>query len=120
MPLPDSRYLTPIDIILEFEKSSKWPDDLRAIQKIKLAFFEQLASALMESVSGLKVNVMVGEGIQESEIIDKAYLEIVTSEGWAFSARPRSNASRSHHRWQAKSHAAYRDDERGEAGEGLF
>ena len=84
---PNTRYLPPIDIILEFEKSSKWPDDLRAIQKIKLAFFERLASVLMESVSGLKANVVVGDGKQESEIIDKAYLEIVTLEGWAFSAR---------------------------------
>ena len=99
---PNTRYLTPIDIILEFEKSLKWPDDLRAIQKIKLAFFERLVSVLMKSVSGLKANVVVGDGKQESEIIDKAYLEIVTSEGWAFSTRigrrPRSNASRSHHR----------------------
>ena len=59
---PNTRYLTPIDIILEFEKSSKWPDDLRAIQKIKLAFSARLASVLMESVSGLKANVVVGDG----------------------------------------------------------
>ena len=38
-------------------------------------------------MSGLKANVVVGDGLQESEIIDRAYLEILTSEGWAFSAR---------------------------------
>ena len=85
--LPENaRYLAPMDIIIEFEKSSKWPDDLKAIQTIKLAFFERLASALMESVDGLKANVVVGDGVHTSEILDKAYLEIITSDGWAFSA----------------------------------
>ena len=79
-------YLAPMDIIIEFEKSSKWPDDLKAIQTIKLAFFERLASALMESVDGLKANVVVNDGVHISEILDKACLEIITPEGWAFSA----------------------------------
>lgn len=79
-------YLAPMDIIIEFEKSSKWPDDLKAIQTIKLAFFERLASALMQSVDGLKANVVVNDGVHISEILDKACLEIITPEGWAFSA----------------------------------
>ena len=85
--LPENaRYLAPIDIIIEFEKSSRWPDDLKAIQTIKLAFFERLASALMESIDGLKANVVVGDGVHISDIVDKAYLEITTADGWAFSA----------------------------------
>ncbi|KAF8154805.1 Nrap protein [Crassisporium funariophilum] len=83
----NARYLAPIDIVIEFEKSSKWPDDLKAVQTIKLAFFERVASALMESVTGLIANVVVGDGIHDSEILDKAHLSIVTPEGWAFSAR---------------------------------
>ena len=85
--LPENaQYLAPMDIIIEFEKSSKWPDDLKAIQTIKLAFFEHLASALMESVHGLKANVVVGDGVHTSDILDKAWLEIITQDGWAFSA----------------------------------
>ncbi|KAF9462511.1 Nrap protein [Collybia nuda] len=96
VPLPPSlastmpqtaRYIAPINIVLEFEKSSKWPDDLKAIQKIKLAFFERIASVLMSSTEGLKAIVVVGDGISTSEILDQASLEIVTPEGWAFSAR---------------------------------
>lgn len=83
---PNAQYVAPIEFIFEFEKSSRWPDDLRAIQKIKLAFFERIASALMNSVHGLRANVVVGDGVHTSEILDKAHLEIVTSEGWAFSA----------------------------------
>ena len=84
---PESaRYLAPMDIIIEFEKSTRWPDDLKAIQTIKLAFFECLASALMKSVDGLKANVVVGDGVHTSDILDKACLEIITPDGWAFSA----------------------------------
>ncbi|KAG2138449.1 Nrap protein [Suillus bovinus] len=64
------RFLPTIPIILEFEKSSKWPDDLKAIQKIKLAFFEIIAQSLMTSNPGLKVSA----------------LEVYTAEGWSFSA----------------------------------
>ena len=85
--LPENaRYLAPMDIIIEFEKSSRWPDDLKAIQTIKLAFFECLASALMKSVDGLKAKVVVGDGVHTSDILDKACLEIITPDGWAFSA----------------------------------
>jgi U3 small nucleolar RNA-associated protein 22 len=85
--LPENaQYLAPMDIIIEFEKSSKWPDDLKAIQTIKLAFFERLASALMESVDGLKAIVVVSDGVHMSDIVDKACLEIITPDGWAFSA----------------------------------
>lgn len=85
--LPEcARYLAPMDIIIEFEKSSRWPDDLKAIQTIKLAFFECLASALMKSVDGLKAKVVIGDGVHTSDILDKASLEIITPDGWAFSA----------------------------------
>ena len=33
-------YLPIMEVVIEFEKSACWPDDLRAIQKIKLVFFE--------------------------------------------------------------------------------
>lgn len=84
---PPARYLAPMEIILEFEKSSRWPDDLRAIQKIKLAFFERVASVLMSSIEGLKASVVIGDGVDSSEIRDQARLEIITPDGWAFSAR---------------------------------
>ncbi|KAF8874426.1 Nrap protein [Infundibulicybe gibba] len=83
----NARYMSPIEIILEFEKSSKWPDDLRAIQKIKLAFFERIATALMAAIGGLSARVVTGDGVSTSEVLDKSYLEIVTPEGWAFNAR---------------------------------
>ncbi|KDQ55434.1 hypothetical protein JAAARDRAFT_692207 [Jaapia argillacea MUCL 33604] len=86
--LPDSaRHLPMIEIVLEFEKSGRWPDDLKAIQKIKLAFFERIATALMKSENGTKATVVVGNCVDTPEIQDQARLEIVTPDGWAFSAR---------------------------------
>ncbi|KAG8221585.1 Nrap protein [Butyriboletus roseoflavus] len=85
LPTP-LRYLPHISIVLEFEKSSKWPDDLHAIQKVKLAFFETIASALMTTNPGLRAAVH-NEQPCESDIQDHASLEILTPEGWAFSAR---------------------------------
>jgi U3 small nucleolar RNA-associated protein 22 len=80
-------YLTPMDIVLQFEKSSQWPDDLRAIQKIKLAFLERLADNLMKSMPGTKATIAIGDTMNEVEIQDNCRLEIFTSSGWAFSAR---------------------------------
>ncbi|KAG9311330.1 Nrap protein [Chiua virens] len=85
LPTP-LRYLPQISIVLEFEKSSKWPDDLRAIQKIKYAFFETIACALMTSSPGLRAAVRI-EQPGDSEIQDHASLEILTPEGWSFSAK---------------------------------
>ncbi|KAI0792762.1 Nrap protein [Abortiporus biennis] len=86
LPL-SAQYLQPMEIIVEFEKSGRWPDDLRAIQKIKLAFFEHLASALIRSVPGLKASVIVSESVPTSDIQDSSSLEIITPQGWAFRAR---------------------------------
>ena len=80
-------YLPAMEIVVEFEKSGRWPDDLRAIQKIKLAFFERLATCLMGAVKGLQANVVLGDGPVRKEIQDEAALDIVTPDGWAFRAR---------------------------------
>ncbi|PCH41941.1 Nrap-domain-containing protein [Wolfiporia cocos MD-104 SS10] len=86
--LPSSaRFVAPMEINIEFERSARWPDDLRAVQKIKLAFFESLATALMTSRPGLKASVVVGDPQATSDIQDQASLEIITAEGWAFTAR---------------------------------
>ncbi|KAF5381659.1 hypothetical protein D9615_005551 [Tricholomella constricta] len=84
---PTAHYLAPIELILEFEKSSRWPDDLRAIQKTKLAFFERIATELMSATPGLQARVVVGDGVHASEIMDKSSLELLTPGGWAFVLR---------------------------------
>ncbi|KAI0317967.1 Nrap protein [Amylostereum chailletii] len=83
-----SARFTPImEALLEFEKSARWPDDLRAIQKMKLAFLERIAEALMTFSSGLSARIVVGDAPIDSGIKDEARLEIITAEGWAFGLR---------------------------------
>ncbi|KZT25574.1 Nrap protein [Neolentinus lepideus HHB14362 ss-1] len=82
-----ARYVPVFEVILEFEKSGRWPDDLRAIQKIKLAFFERIAAALMQTNGFRRASVVVGDGVTTSDIQDQASLEVVTNQGWVFSAR---------------------------------
>ncbi|KAF7308582.1 Mannose-6-phosphate isomerase [Mycena chlorophos] len=79
----NAQYFPSMSLVLQFEKSAKWPDELRAIQKIKLAFFERIADSLMSAVPGLKAAVVIGES--PSEIQDSARLEVITVDGWAFS-----------------------------------
>lgn len=84
---PNAHHLAPIKIVVEFEKSSKWPNDLKAIQKIKLAFFKRIATAPMAAVEGLRASVAVGDGVSTSEVMDQTLLQILMPEGWAFDAR---------------------------------
>ncbi|KAL5504875.1 UTP22 [Sanghuangporus vaninii] len=81
-----TRYLPSIEIIIQFERSGRWPDELIAVQKMKLAFFEQIANALMTKVSGLRTNIVACTQQTALNNLDTAYLEIVTPEGWAFAA----------------------------------
>lgn len=82
-----TRYLPSFEIILQFERSARWPDDLAAIQKMKLAFFERIASSLMNKVPGLVASVVLGKDSSTSQIADDSSLEVLTPEGWAFSTR---------------------------------
>ncbi|KAG8990399.1 hypothetical protein FRB94_013424 [Tulasnella sp. JGI-2019a] len=84
--LPDSaKYLPAIDVILAFEGSTRWPDDLAAIQKVKLAFLEQIARALKDQkvVKHATVVLDADAGVIE----DNCALELITSTGYAFRGR---------------------------------
>lgn len=83
-------YVPTIEVVVEFEKSARWPDELRAIQKMKLAFFETMANGIMGTVKGSTARVVVGDdpgkgdGGAEGGIVDEARLEVVLKEGWCF------------------------------------
>ncbi|CAK5268603.1 unnamed protein product [Mycena citricolor] len=83
--LPENaRFQPAIEMVIQFEKSAQWPDELRAIQKIKLAFFERIARGLVSAVPGLTAAVVASDN---TSIEDTACLQIVTADGWAFVAR---------------------------------
>ncbi|KAI9456746.1 Nrap protein [Russula earlei] len=82
-----SRYVPLIFLNLEFEKSARWPDDLAAIQKLKIAFLERIAQALANAIPDLhaRVAVILPAGVPPTA--DHVQLEITTPDGWAFALR---------------------------------
>lgn len=84
--IPECAQYTPVhEAILMFEKSSKWPDDLGAIQKLKLAWFESLARLIVDKFDGSKAEVLIEDG--PSPIEDNTSLEVLLPEGHAFRLR---------------------------------
>jgi U3 small nucleolar RNA-associated protein 22 len=72
---------------LEFEKSARWPDDLVAIEKMKMAFMDRIAQALTEAIPGLLARVAIVSPTGVPQTTDQAQLEITTPDGWAFALR---------------------------------
>ena len=85
--LPCARYIQLISLNLEFEKSARWPDDLVAIQKTKMTFFERLAQLLAKTTPGVHARVACTLPAGVPPIADHAQLEITTPDGWAFALR---------------------------------
>lgn len=83
---PDCVKYTPsAEVIVQFETSAKWPDDLAAIQKVKLALLEKLARIASAQLKGAKANIVFES--ETSEIQDHAGLEIFLPSGVAFMLR---------------------------------
>ncbi|CAE6452704.1 unnamed protein product [Rhizoctonia solani] len=86
--LPESiKYIPPMDAILQLEKSARWPDDLAAIQKLKLAFFVGIADALRAQDPQIRTSVALDPEATELDVHDNCSLEVVTPAGFAFRFR---------------------------------
>jgi U3 small nucleolar RNA-associated protein 22 len=83
----------PMEVIIEFEHTSRWPDDLEAIQKMKLAFGLRIAEQFRLQFSGTASSVGgFGEDAGASDpslarILAHSYVDIVTERGLAFRCR---------------------------------
>jgi U3 small nucleolar RNA-associated protein 22 len=80
-----SSVTTPADIILQFEGSTRWPDDLFAIQRTKVAFLLRLGELLEEGTEG--VSAKTGLENQSSSLLNRAYLDVLYPNGAAFRIR---------------------------------
>lgn len=75
-------YIPAMDVLMQFESSRRWPDDLVAIQKVKLAFLVKLATLLQEA--GHRASVALESNVPD--IQDHAAVEVVAN-GFAFRLR---------------------------------
>ncbi|RXK39464.1 hypothetical protein M231_03297 [Tremella mesenterica] len=76
------KYIPLADVVMQFESSPRWPEDLAAVQKVKLAMFEKLARILQSSIPRSRLNVAFEPDC--SDIEDYASLEILLPQGVAF------------------------------------
>ncbi|KAK4685401.1 U3 small nucleolar RNA-associated protein 22, partial [Tremellales sp. Uapishka_1] len=81
-----AKYIPYAEIVMQFESSPRWPDDLAAIQKVKLALMEKVGRVVMDQMSKAKACV-VFDSDAESEIEDSASLEVLLPQGIALRVR---------------------------------
>lgn len=73
-----SHPLYPIDIIIEFEGSARWPDSLPAIQRTKIAFLIKLGDLLSASDSSITTQVGLEDATDAtSKFCNSSYLDIM-------------------------------------------
>ncbi|KAL4995712.1 Nrap protein [Aspergillus recurvatus] len=76
---------TPVDVVLQFESSARWPDDLVAIQMTKVAFLVKIGDALTEFNDFSSARV--GLENEQSKILNKAFLDVTHASGIVFRLR---------------------------------
>jgi U3 small nucleolar RNA-associated protein 22 len=76
------RYMPVVDVLIQFESSRKWPDDLVAIQKIKLAVLAKTAEVLESKLQNAEVSVVVDP--YAPDVQDSASIEVIMGSGHAF------------------------------------
>ncbi|PWY65042.1 Nrap protein [Aspergillus heteromorphus CBS 117.55] len=75
----------PADIVLQFESSARWPDDLKAIQMTKAAFLVKIGDFLKSA--GVASLCRVGLENESSVILNNAFLDITHTTGVVFRLR---------------------------------
>ncbi|KAG0330358.1 hypothetical protein BG004_002115 [Podila humilis] len=82
---PDSaQYVEPMDVVIQFESSQKWPDNLKAIQGMKTAFYLRLADKI--KFKGMRATVVVEESAEESICLN-GYMDVRVQPGYIFRCR---------------------------------
>ncbi|TXT04376.1 hypothetical protein VHUM_04143 [Vanrija humicola] len=78
-------YVPVAEVTMQFESSPRWPDDLAALQKLKLALLEKLARVVQSRMRGVKVEIALDANATDIE--DAAALEVLLPQGVAFRIR---------------------------------
>ncbi|KAI0150571.1 pre-rRNA processing protein utp22 [Xylariaceae sp. FL1272] len=92
LPNPNQRKqgVTPADVVLSFEASGKWPENLAAIQRAKIALLLQIGRSLEEAKDG-EVKTHLGLEDADNETENLAFLDVVYEDGFSFRLRVHSD-----------------------------
>ena len=75
----------PANIVLQFEGSARWPDDLVAIQRTKIAFLLKLSQLILDALGSCTARIgLENDGCQ---ILNQAFLDVIYDSGAAFRVR---------------------------------
>ena len=80
----------PMEAVISFEASGKWPESLAAIQRTKIAFLLMIGSLLEKSKPEM-IKTYVGLEDAETEIENLAFLDVIYESGAAFRLRIQSD-----------------------------
>ncbi|KAI9847887.1 MAG: hypothetical protein M1838_000695 [Thelocarpon superellum] len=75
----------PSSVILQFEGSGRWPDDLVAIQRTKIAFLLKAGDLLEEAIEDCSARV--GLENEQQPLMNAAFLDMILPSGAAFRLR---------------------------------
>ncbi|OTB02372.1 hypothetical protein M426DRAFT_196367 [Hypoxylon sp. CI-4A] len=85
--------LQPMEIVVSFEVSGKWPENLAAIQRAKIAFLLKIGSSLEEMKEEVKTHLGLESAARDDENL--AFLDIVYENGASFRLRVHSDLEES-------------------------
>ncbi|KAL8738919.1 MAG: hypothetical protein Q9181_000371 [Wetmoreana brouardii] len=73
---------SPIELYIQFEGSTRWPEDLVAVQRTKIAFLLKIADCLEkeESISAVRL----GLNSPKYKLLEHSFLDIATTSGLIF------------------------------------
>lgn len=80
---------TPADVLIQFEGSGRWPDNVIAIQRTKIALLLNIRSLLQESNDG--ITARLGLENEGQPLHNSSFLDVIYSSGAVFRLRVQSD-----------------------------
>ncbi|KAL8832408.1 MAG: hypothetical protein Q9191_000280 [Dirinaria sp. TL-2023a] len=84
-PLARRQSEPPADVCVQFEDSARWPNDIAAVQRTKIAFLMKMGELLEQNTRDLTARV--GLENQSHELLNNAFLDVVYPHDSAFRVR---------------------------------
>ncbi len=82
---PGQYQLDPANVYIQFEGSSRWPDDIAAVQRTKIAFLLKMGELLAEATT--RLTTRLGLENNSRKLLNSAFLDVLYPEGAFFRLR---------------------------------
>lgn len=82
---PGQYHMDPANVYVQFEGSSRWPDDIAAVQRTKIAFLLKMGELLEEATPGLTTRLGLENTSQK--LLNSAFLDVLYPSGAFFRLR---------------------------------